>query len=74
VQFFSEIFRKKSFSEVKNKSYLLSEEKNNMPVNCTIHKCKSNEYYSSNKENKPKFNFTGKCLFLQQCINQALMQ
>jgi hypothetical protein len=54
VQFFSEILRKKSFSKVKNTSYFLSEEKNNIPVNCTIHKCKSNEYYSSNKENKPK--------------------
>ena len=56
-QIFSEILRKKSFSKVKNKSYDLSEGKNNMPVNRTIHKCKSNEYYSSNKENKPKILF-----------------
>jgi hypothetical protein len=57
VQIFSEILRKKSFSKVKNQIYHLSEGKNNMPVNCTIHKCKSNEYYSSNRENKLKISF-----------------
>jgi hypothetical protein len=62
-QFFSEIVRKKSFSKVKNKSYHLSEGKNNMPVNCTIHKCKSNECYSSNKENKLKISFHRQVFF-----------
>jgi hypothetical protein len=63
-QIFSEILRKKSFSKVKNKSYLLSEGKN-----IQFTSAKVMNITAVTKKISQKFHFIDKCLFLQQCIN-----
>jgi hypothetical protein len=74
VQIFSEILRKKSFSKVKNKSYLLSEGKITCQLSVQFTSAKVMNITAVTKKINQKFHFTGKCLFLEQCINQALLQ
>jgi hypothetical protein len=75
VQIFSEILRKKSFSNVKNKSYIsFQKEKITCQLSVQFTSAKVMNITAVTKKISQKFHFTGKCLFLEQCINQALLQ
>ena len=73
-QIFSEILRKKSFSKVKNKSITFQKEKITCQLTVQFTSAKVMNITAVTKKISQKFNFTGKCLFLQQCINQAVLQ